>query len=190
MWQIDAFDESAFKSSLLRMLGDSSGLSADDITLNITAASLHILVMYTTRDADLAERAVNEFTTIAHSTPQQLSSSLGVTVVSNGEVSSSAVAVTGAENPGTPSDGDERNDATLLAGGVLAAIAVTGAFMCWSRNKFGQGRGPQQLLNTLPVVPGGSLNPSPYEYKPRTGANQWRGTELDVKRETVMQAQI
>lgn len=154
---IEAFDESAFKASLLRVLGDGS-LTTDDITLNITAASLHIAVLYTTRNATLADQVTDQLTVIAQSTPQELSASLGVVVVSNGEVSQRVMAAPSAVKLAIHSGNNMTLSVSIAAGGgvLLLAVVLACVWRCY-RTK----AATKQLLNTYPVAGTGFSAASP-----------------------------
>jgi len=86
---VDTFDSSAFATALAALFAD---VSRDDVSLNVTSASVRVHARITMPNATEAAAAIRTITT---STPPQLSSALGVVVHNvSAVVSEEAAAVT------------------------------------------------------------------------------------------------
>lgn len=156
---VDEFNSSAFKAALARNLG--SGITANDVTLNVTAASLRIVATVAVRDADLAGEVRSKLAVLAESSTAEVSASLGVVVTESGHVTQSVV-------PSTESLGLSDGSGIANAGGPSVAIGIgTGVLVVallltgfvWRASR---ARKVTQLLATYPTSsPGLMPKPSP-----------------------------
>jgi len=131
---VDSFDQLAFKASLAATL---DGVSADDVDLEVSAAS--VLVTATVRAVSLAaaDAALNTLSTIAAS-PAALSIALGVTVEEIvampavvGSVSSQREAIVADDQ------GVDDSNAGVIIGAVVGAVIVLGLIgFLGTRNHF------------------------------------------------------
>ena len=113
---LDDFAQDAFKANLAAQL---DGISPADIELKVTAASLRVTAIITTRDESVGSSALNTLNSLAEST-ETLSAALGVAV----ESVEDAPALALVNSAQTTNDGSQGAD-TL--GGMIAAIGGGGA---------------------------------------------------------------
>ena len=148
-------------------------IRADDISLTLTAASLRITITVITREEAFAQEAVQEFTRLSNYSIVELSSALGVPVTATSPAPTMQAiyvasldaddSITGSGSGGIPT--------RKIAIGALAALVVVAVLgvgcKCWWRRSHSK---PTQLLNNLPVQPGGRSPTQPGGRSPHSRA--------------------